>query len=93
MTIAEIGTIVVTLLLIIAIVGFFCITLRITFWKGQGMKPKEGRDCLGFEDCNVEVEGGVVIVYDMCSALHISKKEFRKMVKFVENKFKEDVEQ
>lgn len=57
------------------------------------MKFKEGRDYLDFEYCIVEVEGRTIVMSDMCSIFRITEKEFHRMVKFVNKKFKEEREE
>lgn len=57
------------------------------------MKFKEGRDYLKFEECCAGVEGDFVKVYDTSSILWMDKKEFHKLVKFVNKKFKEEREE
>ena len=52
------------------------------------MKAKEGRDYLYLEDCCVEVNNGMVEIYDISTSFHMDKKEFDKLVKFVNKKFK-----
>lgn len=62
------------------------------------MKEKEGRDFLNFEDCIVYVrnyESGeqFIQISNICETMRISKKEFDKMVKFVNNKFSKESQQ
>lgn len=62
------------------------------------MKAKDGRDFLNFEDCIVSVRNYLngeqfVQISNTCESMKISKKEFDKMVKFVNNKFSKESQQ
>ena len=61
------------------------------------MKEKEGRDYLNLEDCIVSVRNYLsgekfIQISTGLDTTKISKKEFEKLVKFVENRFKGVIE-
>ena len=53
------------------------------------MKQKEGRDYLGFKDCVASFKNGEIRLSNMAETFTLSKKEFAKLVAFVNTKEKD----